>query len=53
MGVAVVLAHEGGWDEVLFVAAPLMLFAAMLIAAKRRAERMVAEDLNKSADEAE
>jgi hypothetical protein len=34
----VVLAHQGGWDEALFVVVPLLLFAALLRMAKRRAE---------------
>ena len=32
-----VLAHQGGWDEALFVAAPLAVFAGMLLVARRRA----------------
>ena len=38
MVVAGLLAHEGGWDEVFFVAAPLIVFAGLLVLAKRRAE---------------
>jgi hypothetical protein len=34
----VVLAHQGGWDEALFVVIPLLLFALLLRVAKRRAE---------------
>ena len=33
-----VTAHQGGWDEVLFVAAPIAIFAGMLWVAKRRAD---------------
>lgn len=33
-----VTGHQGGWDEVLFVAAPIAIFAGMLWVAKRRAE---------------
>ena len=32
------LAHQGGWDEALFVALPLAVFAGMLLVARRRAE---------------
>jgi hypothetical protein len=32
------MAHSGGWDEALWVAAPLVLFAGLLVLAKRRAE---------------
>jgi hypothetical protein len=35
-----VLAHQGGWDEILFVLAPLLVFAALLALARRRVERM-------------
>ena len=34
-----VLAHQGGWDEALIVAGPLLLFAAIVWNAKRRAVR--------------
>jgi hypothetical protein len=34
-----VLAHQGGWDEILLVLAPLSLFAVLLYVANRRAER--------------
>ena len=33
-----VLAHQGGWDEALFVAVPMVLFVVLLWIAKRRAE---------------
>jgi hypothetical protein len=36
-----VLAHQGGWDEILLVAAPLSLFAGLLYLANRRADRLV------------
>ena len=32
-----VLAHQGGWDEALLVAGPLLLFAGIVWNAKRRA----------------
>lgn len=31
------LAHQGGWDEILLVLAPLGIFALLLVAANRRA----------------
>lgn len=40
---AVLLAHQGGWDEVLFVALPIALFAGLLVIANRRATRDQAE----------
>lgn len=40
MGVlAGLLAHQGGWDEILLVAAPLALLAGLLFLANRRASR--------------
>jgi hypothetical protein len=36
--VAGLLAHQGGWDEVLFVAAPLLVLGALLVLANRRAD---------------
>lgn len=35
---AMLLAHQGGWDEALFVAVPVALFALLLVRAKRSAE---------------
>ncbi len=32
------VAHEGGWDEILLVATPIALFAGLLWLANRRAE---------------
>lgn len=32
-----VLAHQGGWDEALLVAGPLLLFGGIVWNAKRRA----------------
>jgi hypothetical protein len=36
----VVLAHQGGWDEVMLVLAPISLFAALLFVANKRAEKL-------------
>jgi hypothetical protein len=36
---AAVVAHQGGWDEILLVATPVLVFAVLLWVAKRRAER--------------
>jgi hypothetical protein len=33
------LAHQGGWDEILFVLVPIGLFAGLLAIANRRASR--------------
>ncbi len=39
-----VLAHQGGWDEGLLVAIPLLAFVALLWLAKRRADRLPPPD---------
>ncbi len=33
------IAHQGGWDEVMFVAVPIALFAGLLWVANRREAR--------------
>lgn len=38
-----VVAHQGGWDELLFVLLPIALFAGLLAIANRRATRAQAE----------
>lgn len=39
------LAHEGGWDEILLVAGPVAILAGLLWLANRRADR-AAEEAN-------
>ena len=41
---AMVLAHQGGWDEMLFVALPLGLFAFLLYIANRKAQAQLDAD---------
>jgi hypothetical protein len=41
--VALLLAHQGGWDELLFVLLPIALFAGLLAVANRRASREQAQ----------
>ncbi len=38
----VTLAHQGGWDELLMVAVPLVLVAILLVVANRRASQELA-----------
>lgn len=47
-----VLAHQGGWDEVLLVLVPIALFAGLLWLANVKAKRELAARLA-AADEAE
>jgi acid phosphatase family membrane protein YuiD len=35
-----ILAHQGGWDEMLFVIAPIVLIIGILAVVKRRVDRM-------------
>ncbi len=35
---AVLLAHQGGWDEMLMVLVPIAIFAVLLVVANRRAD---------------
>lgn len=44
MGPVTVVAHQGGWDEAVFVALPMVVLAALLWLARRRAEREAGED---------
>ena len=37
---ALLLAHQGGWDEMLFVAVPILIFGSLLAVANRRASRI-------------
>jgi hypothetical protein len=37
----VIFAHQGGWDEILMVAAPVGLFAGLLWMANKRADAEV------------
>lgn len=40
--VAVILAHQGGWDEILLVAGPLAVFAGVIHLANKRANAKLA-----------
>ena len=37
------LAHQGGWDEILLVAGPIVIVIALLALVKRRVERAAAQ----------
>jgi hypothetical protein len=39
VGPTLLLAHQGGWDEILMVAVPVLVFGLLLRAANRRAQR--------------
>ncbi len=40
---ATVLAHQGGWDEILLVGGPILLIVVILAIAKRRVDAHGAE----------
>ena len=40
---AFLLAHQGGWDELLFVLVPISLFAGLLALANKRAAQAQAD----------
>jgi hypothetical protein len=39
---SVILAHQGGWDEALLIAAPIAVIALLLTIAKRRVDAAAA-----------
>jgi hypothetical protein len=36
-----ILAHQGGWDEILLISGPMVVIAGLLILAKRRVDASV------------
>lgn len=42
MHAAVVLAHQGGWDEIVMVTIPIVVFGGLLAIARRRAIKIAA-----------
>lgn len=53
MTTALVLAHQGGWDEILLVLTPVSLFAGLLWLANRRANAQVSRQAEAAEAEAE
>lgn len=45
------LAHQGGWDEILFVLGPIIVIAGLLGLAKRRVDRMQRDETPRPPDE--
>lgn len=41
---AYVLAHQGGWDEILLVVGPILILAGLLRLANKRADKLNAEE---------
>ncbi|HAB56422.1 MAG: hypothetical protein CL433_01235 [Acidimicrobiaceae bacterium] len=44
------LAHQGGWDEILMVAGPVLFFAWLLSIARRRAQSLADAEAVESTD---
>jgi hypothetical protein len=44
-------AHQGGWDELIFVLFPIALFAGLLAMANRRADRAQSQQEPQPGDE--
>ena len=42
----VLVAHQGGWDEVLLISGPIIVIAGLLILAKKRVDSALPEDQN-------
>ena len=49
--VAAVLAHEGGWDEALLIAGPIVAIVGLLLLAKRRVDRIAPDRPDDPADD--
>jgi hypothetical protein len=41
---AAMLAHQGGWDEIMLVLGPIVVIVAVLAVVKRRVDRMPPPD---------
>jgi hypothetical protein len=44
ISLATVLAHQGGWDEVMLVGIPILLIIGLLVVAKRRVDAQFGSD---------
>ena len=48
---SLLLAHQGGWDEILLVLVPILLFAVLLVVANRRANTIEGQRSAKEDDQ--
>jgi hypothetical protein len=48
----VLLAHQGGWDEILLIAGPIVLIMGLLWLAKRRVDHAASLQANRGGDAA-
>ena len=49
--IAALLAHQGGWDEILMVLVPIAIFALLLVVANRRANSIEEQQRHDSGGE--
>jgi len=47
---AVLLAHQGGWDEALLIGGPIVVIVGLLMLAKRRVDAAHADHVDQSTD---
>lgn len=52
-GSGIVLAHQGGWDEVLLIAGPIVVVVGLLALVKRRVEEAAQQAVDKSDNSSE
>ena len=45
-----ILAHQGGWDEIALVGGPIIVFAGLLVVARRRAVLHAQPDADTTSD---
>ncbi len=46
---SLLLAHQGGWDEALLIAGPIVVIAGLLVLAKRRVDAMARDRSSEAA----
>jgi hypothetical protein len=51
--VAVLVAHQGGWDEIIFVLVPISVFAGLLALANKRAVRQQLDEQHEQHEQAQ
>lgn len=51
MPTVAVLAHQGGWDEILLVAGPIVVIIALLAVVKRRVDADLPADTDPGTDD--
>ncbi len=47
----ILLAHQGGWDEILLIGGPIVIIVLLLRLAKKRVDASVADEAEQPADQ--